>query len=447
MTTQYVYPRPTSAFTSKGLLGYTFGPLRQKDVDLYYVDVEKGHDTFMVSRKITRTYYILSGEGYFTIDDRKYTVGPEMVVEVPPGVEYTYSGKMKLFIVSRPRWFRGNDTFTRWNPDVVGSDRLQPPDPHPVQTRLVKWRIFGRSPVTVYLLLNRWVWHRLPAAVTGSGPMRTYGKFLNFLAERQVFRSQAFSTFFLRNRPQLELIRRLAERSPRAAPLKVAVLGCSIGAEAYSIAWTIRSARPDGELGMNAVDISRHAVEVAEGGTYSLVEPQLTSTNIVDRMTAAEIDAIFDRDGDVIRVKPWIRDGITWSVGDVDEPEIVESLGLHDIVVANNFLCHMDPPTAERCLLNIARVLKPGGYIFVSGIDLAVRTKVAKALGWTPLQELLEEIHEGDSCMRDPWPFQYPSLEPLEKRRRDWNLRYAAAFRAPPSATVRPEPAMLTVCA
>ena len=50
----------------------------------------------MVSRKITRIYYILSGNGYFTIADRQYDVSPGMLVEVPPKVEYCYSGKMTL---------------------------------------------------------------------------------------------------------------------------------------------------------------------------------------------------------------------------------------------------------------------------------------------------------------------------------------------------------------
>src|SRR5215469_15958764 len=117
----YTYSLPTTvSFTGKGLLGYTFGPLRQKDLDVYYVEVEKGHDVFMVSKKITRTYYVVAGSGHFTIDAHRYDVGPGMVVEVPPKVEYCYSGKMILVIFSRPRWFRGNDTFTKWNPDVVG---------------------------------------------------------------------------------------------------------------------------------------------------------------------------------------------------------------------------------------------------------------------------------------------------------------------------------------
>jgi len=432
MIRQYVYARPTSAsFTGKGLLGYSFGPLRQRDVEIYFVEVEKGHDLFMVSRRITRTYYILSGEGYFTIDDRNYDVAPGMLIEVPPGVEYTYSGRMKLIAMSKPRWFSGNDTFTRWNPAVVQGDFV------PVQlglfSRLIRLRVFGKSPVAAYLRLNRRMWRRIPVVLTVRGPMRAYGEIVNALARHLDVRGQAFSTFFMRNRPQLEMIRRLVERSPEAAPLKVAVLGCSTGAEAYSVAWTIRAARPAANLVMNAVDISTHAVEVGRTGVYSLAAPQLTATNIVERMAPAEIEAFFDRDGDVIRVKPWIKEGIAWHVGDVGAPDILASFGLHDIVVANNFLCHMDAPAAEMCLRNIARLVRPGGYVFLSGIDLAVRTKVSQALAWTPLRELLEEIHEGDYSLRSAWPFEYGGLEPLNKRRRDWPLRYAAAWQTPAS--------------
>jgi hypothetical protein len=38
---------------------------------------------------------------------------------VPPGVEYSYSGSMKLLLVSYPRWFEGNERMTRNNPDVA----------------------------------------------------------------------------------------------------------------------------------------------------------------------------------------------------------------------------------------------------------------------------------------------------------------------------------------
>jgi len=433
---QYVHSLPASAsFINKGLSGYDFGPLHQKDLEIIYVEAEKGHDTFIVSKRVVRIYYILSGSGHFTIADRKHDVSPGMLVEIPPKVEYCYSGKMRLLVFSTPRWFRGNDTFTKWNPDVVPwGDLTCAADGGFSMTRLARLRIFGKSPLSAYLRLNQRLWNKLPASFTALSPIGSYGRFLHAMARTQGVRTQAFSTHFLRNRPQLELIRRLLERSIKADKLRVAVLGCSTGAEAYSVAWTIRCARPDSKLVMRGVDISRLAVEVGKSGVYPLATSQLTNTDMFERMTGAEIEELFDRDGDAVAVKSRIKEGIKWDVGDVREPEILDTLGPQDIVVANNFLCHMDPSMAERCLRNIARLVSPNGYLFVSGIDLDIRAKVANDLGWRPVQELLEEIHEGDPGMRSHWPCHYGGLEPLNKRRPDWRIRYAAAFQLVPPA-------------
>jgi hypothetical protein len=89
----------------------------------------------------------------------------------------------------------------------------------------------------------------------------------------------------------------------------------------------------------------------------------------------------------------------------------------------------MDDAMAERYLRNIVRLVGPNGYLFVSGIDLDIRTRVARDLGLKPLQELLDEVHEGDLRARSCWPFQYAGLEPLNKNRQDWEIRYAAAFQ------------------
>ena len=420
----YTHSLPTSlAFEGKGLFGYSFGPLAQKDLEIYYIEVETGHDTFMVSKKITRVYYVLSGGGYFTIDDQRYDVRAGMLVEVPPKVEYSYSGKMKMVAISKPRWLEGNDTHTKWNPDVVREDLPLGEDSGTFSTRLLRTRIFGKSPVNAYLGLHRRLWRRLPASLSATGPFRSYGDLVHRLARMQNVRGQAHSTYFLRNRPQLKLIQHLAAQAAKAGALTVAVLGCSTGAEAYSIAWAIRSAHPELKMILHALDIARSVVETAKIGAYS------TKTDIFDRVSETEIEGLFDSDGDVVTVKPWLKEGIKWRVGDVAEAGLLDALGPQDMVVANNFLCHMNPRVADRCLRNIARLVRPNGYLIVSGIDLDVRTNVADELGWRPVPELLEEIHEGDPVMTAVWPWHYGGLEPLNKKRRDWRRRYAAAFQ------------------
>src|SRR5580658_5308689 len=84
----YIHPLPkATAFTGTGLEGYSFGPL-QTDLDVYYIESQKGHDTFINSKKIVRIYYVLSGMGYFTISNRRYDVSRGVLIEVPAKVEY-----------------------------------------------------------------------------------------------------------------------------------------------------------------------------------------------------------------------------------------------------------------------------------------------------------------------------------------------------------------------
>jgi len=295
--------------------------------------------------------------------------------------------------------------------------------------RIANARVFGKHPFGVFLRINEWMWSHVPSSVSGLRPFRSYGRLLHSLVRRQVNREMFLGTFFLRNRPELELMRRVSRLVRNGAPAKIAVLGCSNGAEVYSIAWALRSSDRSTPVALQAVDISAKAVEVAREGVYSFGVSQLVREPVLERMSAEELSEMFDRDGPRLSIKPWIKAGIAWHVGDAGDPRLVRQLGPQDIVVANRFLCHMVPEEAERILRNIGRLVAPGGYLFVSGVDLDVRTKVASDLHWNPVPELLEEIHEGDARLRADWPCKYWGLEPLDQRRSDWRIRYASVFR------------------
>ena len=246
-------------------------------------------------------------------------------------------------------------------------------------------------------------------------------------------------------------MRRLVDRSPRGSGLDISVLACSKGAEVYSVLWAIRSARPDLRLRTRAVDISQEIVDFADRGVYSLNslddlqrlsqeaitregDPSWNTgrdqqTSIFERVTGEEMQAMFDVEGNEARIKAWLKEGITWMQGDAGDPELAAVLGPQDMVVANRFLCHMPPVTAEKTLRNIARLVKPGGYLFVSGIDLEVRTKVAREMDWNPVTDLMREIHEGDVSIRRGWPLEYWGLEPFCDNRPDSRIRYASVFQ------------------
>ncbi|HUA38719.1 MAG TPA: CheR family methyltransferase [Candidatus Sulfopaludibacter sp.] len=277
--------------------------------------------------------------------------------------------------------------------------------------------------------LNKRIWQRLPDRLRDLRVIRSYGAWLHTLVCLHANRQQYFGTFFFRNRPALELMRRLVAKRDHGATVNLTVLACSVGAEVYSILWTIRSARPDLIVRLHAVDVSKEILDFAANGIYSPRTSKMVGASIFDRMTEQEKRAMFDWEGDQARVKSWLREGITWRCGDATDPEWASLLGPQDIVVGSNFLCHMAPREAETCLRNIARLVGPAGYLFITGVDLDVRTRVALDLGWKPLPELLAEIHDGDPSVRADWPWQWWGLEPLERRRSDWQIRYAAVFQ------------------
>jgi chemotaxis methyl-accepting protein methylase len=312
-----------------------------------------------------------------------------------------------------------------------------------------------RRCLEIYLRPSRWIWRHLPNSLKNLSVGRAYGRHLHALVCRYSKRSQSHGTFFMRNRPEMDLMCQLVGQKAHGATLAISVLACSKGAEVYSMLWRIRASRPDLKVTLEAVDISQEIIDFAKEGAFSLKGPASLSAvdrsgmteeenliwftyrdqgldqsmSIFERMDQSEMDAMFDREGDHVKVKSWLKEGITWRLGDAGAAELLDALGKQDVVVANRFLCHMEPAAAERCLRNITGLVKPGGYIFVSGVDLDVRTKVAKEMGWKPVSDLIREIHEGDFSLATGWPLNWWGLEPFSEDHPDWRIRYASVFQ------------------
>jgi SAM-dependent methyltransferase len=305
--------------------------------------------------------------------------------------------------------------------------------------RPAKIRIFSKSPFGILLRIGEWTWNLFPTPFTNCRLAQPLGCSIQKFVRLYDDRRQYFGTFFLRNRPQIELIKRLAIREKTASEVKLAVLGCSNGAEVYSIVAAIRAASPNINLKVRAVDISEDILRIARDGVYSVHDPGLAGSPMFQRMSPSEIDTMFEGNGEILSVRSWIRRGIDWHKCDVSNENLAVSMGQQDIVIANNFLCHMTPADAARCLRNIASVVRPGGHLIVSGVDLDVRAGVASELGWTPVTDLLKEIHNGDFAVRRDWPWRYWGVEPFQGRRADRVMRYTSVFRIGESKAARLE--------
>lgn len=290
--------------------------------------------------------------------------------------------------------------------------------------RLARSKLLRAKIAAPFFEANRRVWPFLPRALTESPPLRDYGRFLHYLARLRQERKQSDWTCFLRNRAEIDYIGALGRAAPDGERFSVAVLGCSTGAEAYSAAYALRDSIGRVTIKIAASDVSPANISSAIARAFP------RGGRETETLSPEEIDGLFEeRDGGLLSVRPQWRAPIEWSVADALSPTLAESVGRHDLVLANKFLCHMPPQTAERCLRNIVRTVKDGGVLLVSGVDLDVRGKVARELSLIPDAAAIAALHNGDVTVRKNWPFDYWGLEPIDRGRADWPLRYGIAFR------------------
>jgi chemotaxis methyl-accepting protein methylase len=288
------------------------------------------------------------------------------------------------------------------------------------------------------VLAARTLWRHLPDAVLESRPMRRFGAAIYDRYVRETDRSQSHYTWFLRNPPQLELLRDLLHaRASPDRPLRIASIGCSVGAELYSLLWMLRRARPDLPVAANGVDIVADAVEIARKGVYRINAPSSaggtleTAGGKVLSTSPEAVAEMFDvREDGAYRIKDWIGEGAAWRVGDAADERLRTLLGPQDAVLACNFLGPMEAGLAERCLRNLATLLAPGGYLVLDGVDLDLKTRVVPTLGLVPVAKDARRIHRADPTKQD-WPWTRWSLEPFDGSRPDWEVRYSTIFVAP----------------
>jgi chemotaxis methyl-accepting protein methylase len=280
------------------------------------------------------------------------------------------------------------------------------------------------------------LWELLPVDLRERPPLLGVGSWIHNQALKFSSRTQSGSTWFLRNEALLLTIRDIvADNAGHHDPLRLCVVGCSTGAEIYSILWTLRKAQPDLKILPIGIDISEAAIAEARAGCYSLSDSELTGGFLNSHkdpvLSEKSIRELFDKEGNKLKIKNWIAEGVQWVVGDAQDPDIVEKIGIQDMVVANNFLIHMQPPQALACLSNIVRLVRPGGYLVFRGVDLEVREQAVLQLGLRPIELRIEEIHNSDPDLdaRHHWPWRYYGLEPLDKTRKNWIERYAAVFQ------------------
>lgn len=216
------------------------------------------------------------------------------------------------------------------------------------------------------------------------------------------------------------------------AELRVVVFGCSIGAEAYSLASALRARGM--RFTMICYDIDADVLARAREAAY-------TPDEITRRggLPAGFMERTFDVTGGRYVVKAELRGTVRFELGSVLDGALMARIEPAHLVLAQNFLYHLGRADALRAFDHLTRLVRPRGALAVDGVDLDLRTRCTLAAGLEPWPGEVERIHgEAREERGYAWPAVYWGLEPYDGGRADALRRYATIFLKPGSPGVRP---------
>lgn len=258
-----------------------------------------------------------------------------------------------------------------------------------------------------------------------------YGRVRHRALLRRADRSNSHTyTCFYRSPLQLEALTGpvLAhlERGEVRSPT-ITVFAGSNGAEAYTLAAELLARRPGLQFTVRASDLHPEMVAHASAATYTLEE--ITQGLKVPQWF---LDRTFDRDGERYVVKAPIRARVSFEQADLLDPGLDQRFSPADIVFAQNVLFHMPPDLARRAFANIVKCLKPGGVLFLDGMELTMRVELTRRAGLVPLDFKVREIYRYSRAHIPPkwWEYYYGN-EPYFPLATDRLARYGTIFTAP----------------
>ena len=220
-------------------------------------------------------------------------------------------------------------------------------------------------------------------------------------------------------------VMRFLLRDRADAALKIVVVGASNGAEPYTISSLLRTSHPDLAFDVSAFDIDPEIIEKARTARYAVQEDVYNN----QRIPQAFIDRTFDLVEGSLAVKEEVAARVRFEIADALDPALADKVGRADLLVAQNFLFHLEPKPARAALRNLCGLLEDRSALFVDGVDLNIRLKVTREFGLEPLDYRIGEIHDEARWARAVgWPYAYWGLEPFMTTSRSWRRRYATIF-------------------
>lgn len=168
-------------------------------------------------------------------------------------------------------------------------------------------------------------------------------------------------SYFFRERAQLAVLagQVLEEAKERATRLRLWSAACAGGEEPYTLAMTLLESgqiQPN-ECSIVASDLSPKALERARTGYYRELAFRATPPSLVEKYFRAFENGFFIDD----RVRAMVR----FLRVNLLDAEAVIAVGMQDAVFCRNVLIYFERSTQLEVARNFARVLRPGGFLFL----------------------------------------------------------------------------------
>ncbi len=168
-----------------------------------------------------------------------------------------------------------------------------------------------------------------------------------------------------------EIIRR--KQANGSKELRIWSAGCAAGEEPYSISILLAQALKGQRLNWSclifATDLDKSALERANLATYD--RKQLKDTKLGD------IDGYFTPDGNGYQVRPFIRNMVHFSWGDLtSQKQAIPAgsiFGSFDLVLCRNVLIYFPPAVQVTVFEQLNRSLAPDGYLVLGSAETLCR--------------------------------------------------------------------------
>ena len=140
-----------------------------------------------------------------------------------------------------------------------------------------------------------------------------------------------------------------------ATSLHICSVGCSDGSELYSIAMLL--ARRDGlrQSLFWGIDVRSEAIGRAREGRFDLAAVKGIPNEVLETCFRIEPSSC--------RAIPEVRARMYWAVRNIVDGK--EQMPLYDVILCRNLAIYLQPTVTERLWTQLARALRPGGFLIL----------------------------------------------------------------------------------